>query len=180
VLPCNWNVRALLVGSRQFNNEQATMGFATSYVRVLNRVKWLALALCAVLFGLSAWQAPLLVSRASTQFEPPPSTLAARGNSHLELAFPGRGVASPFALFVQQSGANNSWISSDSVREFSLLLNATLGSLSVEGCGDPCVLFFNGYWTLREMGLPEQAWTPFVNAAGNATYIAVEVNTPFR
>lgn len=139
----------------------------------------MVLLMCGVFVALAAWQAPLLVSRSSTQFSPPPSTLAAKGNAALEVAFPGRGVASSFALLIQQSGVNRSWVSSEAVKKFSLAVNDTLLSLSVAGCGSPCVLFVEGYWALRNLGLPMETWAPFANEAGNATYVAIQVNTPF-
>jgi hypothetical protein len=155
--------------------------FSQRYAAGLFRFRWAILAVTLVLAGLAAWQAPRVISRASTQFDPPAGSLAAQGDALLDVSFPLRGAgATQLAVFVEGApDSNASWIGSAAVASFSRALNASLSGLSVPSCGAPCVQAVAGYWALRDMGLPSQAWQPFASAAGNATFVALAVNVPF-
>lgn len=145
------------------------MGFAARYIHILNGPsKWFILCTWVVLAGLAAWQAPLLVSRASTTFDPPSSSLAAKGDYFLSQCFPSRGVFSTFAIFVN----GDIPVDSPQLRTFSEELNASFSP-------QPEVIGFQGYWILREMGLPSQMYQPFIAASGNATFFSLTLNLPF-
>ena len=157
------------------------MTFSDRYVAALFRFRWLILAATAVFAGLAAWQAPLVISRATTQFDPPAGSLAAVGDALLGVSFPLRGAgAAQFVIFIQGGpGANASWVGSAPVAAFSRALNASLAGLTVPTCGIPCVQSVAGYWALRDLGLPQEVWQPFASAAGNATFVALAANVPF-
>ncbi len=153
---------------------------ADRYVAVLQRFRWLILAVTAVVAGLATWQAPQVISRATTQFDPPAGSLAAAGNAALGESFPLRGSgSSQFAIYVQSDANSSGWVESPAVAAFSRALNASLSSLTVPLCGHPCVQSLAGYWTLRDMGLPAASWSGFASADGRSTFFELAANVPF-
>jgi hypothetical protein len=114
------------------------MVLSDTVVALLFRFRFFILSTTLVLVGLSAWQAPFAISRATTQFNPPSSSLAVFADNLLSVSFPSRGVGSTqFAIFVETSD------SEDVVHEFSRSLNATVSPMLVAGCGVVGILAFN-------------------------------------
>ena len=106
-----------------------------------------------------------------TNFSPPSSSGAALGNKLMTESF-GTGTTSTFSLFVED------FFSLDALFNFSIALNSTLVSMPpVQDCGSPCLLTFQGYWTLRSLGLPNQAYDKFLK--GTSTFFELEANIPF-
>ena len=158
------------------------MGPTAKFLGILHKGRFAVLGCFLILAGLAAWQAPLVISRSVTTFNPPKGSLARQGNAELSQAFPGRGILATFALFVEKtviSGEESDEIWLDRFGNFSRSVNASLSDLRVVQCGTPCVLQVAGYWTLRDMGLPEQSYAQFLSKNENASFFEIAINVPF-
>lgn len=150
--------------------------FVRGYVRVLAYCKWPTLALWLVLVGLCAWLAPGAISRTTSAFLPPAGSLAAQGDDAVEAAF-GQGVGSPFALYLH---GDRGMVESEAFERFSMALNASLWALpGPSSCGGSCVVAFQGYWLLRQLGLPAQSYSSLASADGTASIFQLAVSLRF-
>lgn len=70
-------------------------------------------------------------------------------------------------------------IESDAMHSFSTALNASVSEMTVPTCGDPCVLTFLGFWTAKDMGLPDLVYNRFVSSSGGSSFFSLSVSVPF-
>jgi RND superfamily putative drug exporter len=120
--------------------------------------------------ALSLWQAPSIISRTSTAFDPPAASLAAKGDALLQQSF-NQTSASTFALYCT-GNSGPTWTARSNLTQFSLALNTTVYDL-------PDVVVFQGLDLLKLQGLPSQAWARFQSDDGSATFFSLVVNRKF-
>jgi hypothetical protein len=169
--------------SRFSTNDSFHMGcdIAGRYARVLSgRVKWVVLLFWMIVGGLACWQAPYALTRTTSAFTPPSSSLAAQGDALMAESF-GESVGAPFALYVRGNSGPH-WIASEGAEMFSeQVQQALLQMTGPASCGfnKSCVVSFQGYYSLRALSLPVATYGKFATTDGSSTFFSIAVNLRF-